>query len=157
MAIYLNILSKLLTNEALHYQIRGKLGAYHVEANFNTHKKIFTILTQGDGVPCKSYEAIKDVIKNAVSYVNDETVELAVVSILKYFDQPELRSLKGMTDAMNGITREKIQKNRDILLNATADNLKEACKFLTDGDFNVSIAASREINELPEGFEIIEI
>lgn len=156
-SVCLAILATILQNEAVLDIIRGKLGAYSASASFHPRTGIFTIWTARDGVPQKSYEEIIQILKSVENYINDETVERAVVSSLSIIDRPLPPPTKGMSQAIANVTPEYLQKRRDVFLSATADDVRKAAKFITEGEFNVSISANLNVSKPPEGFDVIEI
>lgn len=153
----LSILARILSNEALLDEVRDKNGAYSGFAYFSPRTGVFSISTYRDTVPTKNYSAILEIIKNIDTYITDESVERAVVSYLSQIDAPKSPSIKGLYNAIQGITKERNQKRRDILFDATAADVKEAAKYLTVGDFDVSIATSSNVAEPPDGFEVVQI
>lgn len=52
---------------------------------------------------------------------------------------------------MNSLAR------RDVHLSTTAEDIREVAKLLKEGEFNVSIATSVNMNERHEMFEIAQI
>lgn len=156
-SVCLSILSIILTNEAVLDNIREKLGAYSASASFLPRTGVFTIWTYRDSVPQKSYERILQILSEIDKYINDETVERAVVSSLSKRDQPQPPPTKGIDDAIYNVTREYLQKRRDVFLSATADDVKEAAKLITNGEFNVSITTSLNVTKPPEGFVVIDV
>lgn len=156
-SVCLTVVATILTNEALLDQVREKFGAYSASALFIPRTGVFTISTYRDSVPHKTYEKILEIIANINDYITDESVERAVVSFLSKTDTPQAPPTKGVDWDIAEITREYLQKRRDIYLSLTTDDVKEAAKYLTDGEFNVSIATSLSITEPPEGFQVFEI
>ena len=146
-----------MTNEAVLDQVREKLGAYGGSAAFTPRTGVFSIWTYRDSVPQKSYEAILEIIQNIDRYITDETVERAVVSFLSTSDAPQPPPTKGLEYDICEITADYLQKRRDVFLSATADDVKEAAKYIKNGEFNVSIATSTNIVKPPEGFDVIDV
>lgn len=156
-SVCLSILATILTNEAVLDQVREKLGAYSGHALFTPRTGVFAIWTYKDSVPTKSYKYLLEIIENINDYITDESVERAVVSFLSSADAPQSPPVKGLDFDISGITYDYLQKRRDVFLSATADDVKEAAKYLTDGEFNVSIAADSNLSEPPDGFDVINV
>lgn len=156
-SVCLTILATIMTNEAVLDQVREKLGAYGGSAAFTPRTGVFSIWTYRDSVPQKSYEAILEIIQNIDRYITDETVERAVVSFLSTSDAPQPPPTKGLEYDICEITADYLQKRRDVFLSATADDVKEAAKYIKNGEFNVSIATSTNIVKPPEGFDVIDV
>ena len=146
----------ILKQSPLYSEIREKYGAYYVDAYFASTLRTFTIFTQRDGVPNKTYKAICEIIRSAESYVNEEAIDAAVVEIVKINDLPFPMHKRGLADAVNGRKRERKQAVRDALIAITVDEVKEAARLLNDGEFSVSIAASSKAVKPLEGFEVID-
>ena len=153
----LSILTKIMKNEALYEKVRGRNGAYSCNASYSPFTGIFTIISQRDTVPVKNYDVILDAIKTIDEFITDESVERAVVSFLSKNDTPKAPAVRGLASAMVGTTRDYLQERRDVYLTATAEDVRAAAKFLTDGEFNVSIATNTKVSDPPDGFEVVQI
>ena len=153
----LAILHTLLSNEVIVGEIRAKHGAYSGDAFFIQVKGVFGLTTYRDSVPLTTSAALREIAKNAEKYINEEAIERAVVSYLSGIDSPENIATIGVKDAITCISYQNLQERRDIYLSLTVDEMKEACKFISDGDFTCSIATSTQICEPPEGFKVIEV
>lgn len=70
----LSILTKILKNESLYEKVRGRNGAYSVEASYNQFTGNFLISSRRDTVPLKNYKVILESVQNIESYITDEKV-----------------------------------------------------------------------------------
>jgi Zn-dependent M16 (insulinase) family peptidase len=152
----ISILMKILSNEAVHEEIREKFGAYGCWATVNSLRGILTFSTYRDTVPLKTSEALMDIAKNAEKYITEEAIERAVISYLKDIDAPENIATFGMNTNLYQVSYEDRQSRRDIYLSLTVDELKKVVKFISEGEYTFSITTSKKVCEPPEGFEVIE-
>ena len=131
----LSILSKLLTHNYLHTEIREKGGAYGAGASSGPIQGLFTMSSYRDPNPQNSLKVFNNsgVVARDRAWTDRELDE-AKLGIFQGLDAPVSVDEEGQRYFMSGVTQEMDQRWREQVLDVTAKDVNEAAqKFLVEG------------------------
>jgi Zn-dependent M16 (insulinase) family peptidase len=131
----LSVLSKLLTHNHLHTEIREKGGAYGAAAGSGPVQSLFTMSSYRDPSPANSLKVFESsgLVARDRTWT-DRELEEAKLGIFQGLDAPVSVDEEGQRYFMSGVTQEMDQRWREQVLDVTAKDVNEvAHKFLVEG------------------------
>ncbi|KAL1958717.1 hypothetical protein VTO42DRAFT_3836 [Malbranchea cinnamomea] len=131
----LSVLSKLLTHNYLHTEIREKGGAYGAGATNGPIQGLFTMSSYRDPNPVNSLKTFNNsgIVARDRAWTDRELDE-AKLGIFQALDAPMSVDEEGQRYFMSGVTQEMDQRWREQVLDVTAKDVNEvAHKFLVEG------------------------
>ena len=136
------ILSEIMTNEFLIKKIRLEIGAYDVICLFDAQLGIFEIRSFRDPDPFKCLEAYKKALDFCCHEENitDDIVDRAIINIFGYLTP-----------------KKESQYRRNIIYNATRQQIVEIAKVLKEKEWNCGILSNSFATKPPEGYTIINL
>jgi Zn-dependent M16 (insulinase) family peptidase len=139
------VLAHYLSTGQLWEKIRMQAGAYGVHANLNSLEKLFVMCTYRDPDPVNSLAVFMDAIKHEGKHkLDEESLEKAIIGTYAKLTRPKTPSQRGFTDferLVSGVSDEKRARNRSILLDLTAKDLRGVAKQLASDDFTNTYAS----------------
>lgn len=134
-AVYLDLISQLLTHNHLHPTIREQRGAYGANANFNVFNGIFSFSSYRDPELGKTFQTFKDAFDWFVEKnFSIEELNEAKISLLQNLDKPTTPKNEfdnTVSKFLMGIPEEIRLERKKAIIDASIEDIKQAAqKFL---------------------------
>jgi len=158
----LNVLQVMMGYEYLWVNIRVKGGAYGCMSGFSRNGESYFVSYRDPnlGQTINVYEKAADFIENYEA--NERTMTQYIIGTFSDLDVPLTASAKGRRskDAyMKGITYEMLQKERDEVLNATPEDIRNMAKYIRafmDEEYLCVVGNEQKIRAEADKFDKIE-
>lgn len=130
----LKILSKLLTHNHLHHEIREKGGAYGGGATVRSLEGVLSFFSYRDPNPLNTISIIRDTAKWALKQNwTERNLQEAKLSVFQNLDAPKSVGSEGLIRFLSGITDEMAQQQRERLLDVTKEQVQEVTEKYLKG------------------------
>ncbi|MBN2794920.1 MAG: insulinase family protein [Clostridia bacterium] len=131
----MQVLKTVLSNEFLHDRIRAKGGAYGCGISFNDNGNIIATSYRDPRLEetYDVYQEMADYVK-ALEFDHEELTKF-IIGAISRLDSAMTAKGKGMLSTANyisGITQDILQKDREQILGATLDELKNMADLMSD-------------------------
>ena len=132
--VALNVFLRWFTNTLLWERIRTVGGAYGARASLEEMDRLLVFYSYRDATPEKSLEEFVNCIKEAANYVfTQEETEKSITGYYSLLISPKAPGARGEIAFLRKLcqrTKEQKQREMDLLLSITPEDLQNAAKYL---------------------------
>ena len=129
-AFPLLILAKLLRSLYLHGQIREKGGAYGAGCSYSLNTGIFSFYSYRDPTPLSSVQVISACANwLSTAQITQQDLLEAKLAVFSDWDSPKNIDSKGISEQLQGLSNEQLQRMRDGVLSVSLCQLKDCAKY----------------------------
>ena len=149
----LSVLSRMMSLDFLHREIREKGGAYGGGAqNENGAFAFYSYYDPNLGKTLDTFRAGQEWARNAASFT-DADIDEAKIGVFSGIDKPTAPRGRGLSRFISGVTDAQVQERREQLLGVTRAQVQDvAARYLGDDVEAFTAVVGIQGADVPEGF-----